>query len=92
MAEHNKEIFYFTYGIDKEESGHPFEGGWTVVEAPDMGRACEIFRGYHPDKVEGRLNCASVYSSEVWGKTSMAQKGLNAGHALWEKITWEVQE
>ena len=59
-----KYVYYFTYGSDKAESGHPYEGGWSVVEAPSMGAAAEIFRAIHPDKHPGRLNCCSVYSSE----------------------------
>ena len=85
-----KRVFYFTFGPDKEESGHPYSGGWSVVEAPNMGAAAEIFRAIHPDKHPGRLNCSTVYSCEVWGTTDMAQQGGNFGHAAWEKITWEV--
>lgn len=85
-----KYVYYFTYGSDKAESGHPYEGGWSVVEAPSMGAAAEIFRAIHPDKHPGRLNCCSVYSSDVWGETIMAQKGSSFGRGCHEKITWEV--
>lgn len=88
----NAEIFYFTYGSDKVESGHPYEGGWTIVEAPDMGSACQIFRAIHPDRYEGRLNCCSVYSAAVWGGTIMAQQGSSFGKACHEKIIWEVYD
>lgn len=60
--------FYFTYGTE----GQPFCGGWTVVEAPDYRAACALFRSYHPDKIEGLMNCSSVYSEEQFMGTEMA--------------------
>lgn len=84
----DKYNFYFTFGSE----GHPYVGGWSVVEAPDMGRACEVFRAYHPDVIEGRLNCCSVYHEETWGSTIMAVKGLNLGAGCHEIIHWEVQK
>lgn len=75
--------FYFTYGI----SGHPFMGGWTVVFADDIDAACLAFRAYHPDKIEGVLNCAFVYDNEQFEKTEMPQKG-NFGYRCREVITF----
>lgn len=85
-----KYVYYVVYGADKEKTGHPYSGGWSVIEAPDMGSADQIFRAVHPDKVAGRPNYQSIYSSDVWGETVMAQQGHNHGHACHEKISWEV--
>ena len=92
MKKNKSEIYYFTYGSDKEESGHPFTGGWTIVEAPDFTAALMMFRAVHPDLIEGKLNCCSVYHAESWGQTIMAQQGHSFGHACHERITWEVYD
>lgn len=63
--------FYFTYGT----TGHPFYGGWTKIEAPNMAIACAIFREIHPDKHEGLLNCCTCYTQEEFVKTSMWARG-----------------
>lgn len=63
--------FYFTYSLH----GQPYVGGWTEVEAPDKHMACEAFRLYHPDKTEGILNCAGIYSEERFMKTEMYRSG-----------------
>lgn len=36
--------YYFTYGAE----GHPFRGGWTVVEARDRDAAVRVFELFHP--------------------------------------------
>lgn len=61
-------IYYFTYGIDE---GYPYKGGWTEVRAPSRGAATTLFRVYHPDRSEGLLNCAWVYTQEEFEKTVM---------------------
>lgn len=73
--------FYFTYGT----SGHPFVGGWTEVEAPDMDSACAVFSAFHPNR-NGLLNCGSVYFENNFRNTSMAERG-NFGAFCHEKIT-----
>lgn len=88
----DKYVYYFTFARDKEESGHPYSGGWSIVEAPDMGSAQKIFNAVHPEKERNRPRCSSVYSSDVWGETLMAQQGHNFGHACHEKISWEVYD
>lgn len=77
------EKFYFTYGME----GYPFYGGWTEIEAEDYNTACNIFRAIHPDKIDGLLNCCSVYSEESFKKTVMGIKGSNLGYSCHEKIT-----
>lgn len=74
--------FYFTYGTE----GQPFCGGWTVVEAPNRVTACAAFRAYHPDKIEGLLNCSSVYDEEHFMRTEMSVSG-NFGFQCHEIIT-----
>lgn len=74
--------FYFTYGTD----GQPFVGGWTEIEAPDVHAACAIFRAYHPDKMQGLLNCSSYYGEASFVNTVMAKEG-NFGARCHERIT-----
>lgn len=74
--------YYFTYGTD----GQPFCGGWTEVEADDSHIACVAFRAYHPDKTEGILNCAYVYTEEQFEKTEMYCTD-NFGYRVHETIT-----
>ena len=73
--------FYFTYGTE----GHPFYGGWTTVEAPTLTDACTLFRMYHPDEIDGLLNCCSVYEESVFHRTRMWADG-NFGHRDHEYI------
>lgn len=75
--------FFFTYGTD----GQPFCGGWTEIEAPDMSTACAIFRAYHPDRREGLLNCADVYTEATFKKTGMDGPDGNFGRHCCERIT-----
>ena len=62
--------YYFTYG-SSIESGYPFVGGWTKIEAPSRRVAIEIFRSLHPDRHEGIVNCCSIYDEERFRETSM---------------------
>lgn len=73
--------FYFTYSLE----GQPFVGGWTLINAPNEEVARSIFRSFHPDRNEGILNCAYVYSEERFQKTKMFKNG-NFGKALRERI------
>lgn len=59
--------YYFTYA----QEGHPFCGGWTEVEAPNGHAACAAFRAYHPDKQDGFINCAAIYSEADFQATKM---------------------
>ncbi len=79
--------YYFTYGSE----GQPFCGGWTEITAPDMRTACEFFRFIHPDKIEGYLNCCSVYSEENFKKSEMYTKG-NFGIFCREKYIIQIQK
>lgn len=74
--------FYFTYGTD----GYPFYGGWTEIEAPNGHAACAAFRAFHPDKIEGLLNCASVYDEDGFCRSGMNSCG-NFYRFCHEKIT-----
>lgn len=75
--------FYYTYGLES----HPFVGGWTEVEAPDIKTANAAFRLFHPDKDKGWLNCCSVYTEEEFKATKMAGPRGNHDHGCWERIT-----
>ena len=75
--------FYFTYGT----SGQPFVGGWTVIDAPDERMACAIFRAYHPDKIDGLLNCSDVYTEKRFKESCMNGPEGNFGHWCHERIT-----
>lgn len=75
--------FYFTYGSE----GQPYVGGWTEVEAPNIHAACGAFRAFHPDKIEGLLNCCSVYPEDIFLDTEMSGPGGNFGYRCHETIT-----
>ena len=77
------QTFYFTYGTE----GQPFYGGWTEIEAPDIHSACAVFRAFHPDKIDGILNCSSVYNEAQFKKTKMADEEGNFGRFCHERIT-----
>ncbi len=74
--------YYFTYGT----SGQPYKGGWTRIDAPDLKSACDIFRFYHPDRVDGFLNCSDVYTEDRFFETGMHKTG-NFGKWEQEIIT-----
>jgi len=75
--------FYFTYGTE----GQPFYGGWTEVVAPNMDIAVAVFRMYHPDKIEGIINCSTIYTEEEFNKTRMAGPDGNFHRFCHEIIT-----
>lgn len=75
--------FYFTYGTD----GQPFYGGWTEVVAPNMDIAVAVFRMYHPDKIEGIVNCSTIYTEEEFKKIRMAGPDGNFHRFCQEIIT-----
>jgi hypothetical protein len=72
--------YYYTFGTDER---FPFYKGYIIINAPDMGAAHRLFRAYHPDRDDSDrcLNCASYYTEEEWGKTSMADGSWGACHA-----------
>lgn len=74
--------FYFTYGRE----GHPYYGGWTVIEAPNDRIAVAAFRAYHPDRHCGLLNCFRVYDEMSFAATGMQVRG-NLGQCCHEVIT-----
>lgn len=74
--------FYFTYGT----GGQPFVGGWTEVEAPDYHSACAAFRAFHPDKIEGLLNCSDVYDEARFELSQMNGPEGNFGRHCLETI------
>lgn len=74
--------FYFTYGTSRQ---YDYQGGWTEVEASDMGTACAAFRAYHPDKSKGIMNCGLVYTEELFKATKMYTEG-NLGAYCHERI------
>lgn len=75
--------FYFTYGTSETM---PYQKGWTKVNAETRSEAIKAFRYFHPDHIEGLINCCSIYervSMEVYG---MLEKG-NFGVFCHEAIT-----
>lgn len=74
--------YYFTYGVE----GHPFRGGWTIVTAPDMDSAVEIFKIFHPCKHGNIVNCAGIYTEKYFIKTEMSRIG-NRGAGTVEEIS-----
>jgi hypothetical protein len=49
--------YIYTFGGDNQ----PYENGYTEVLAPDRKSADALFRAYHPDRIDGVLNCADVF-------------------------------
>lgn len=80
--------FYFTYGTSKSQ---PFFGGWTEVEASDRNAAAYAFRSVHPDKNEGIVNCAGIYSEDEFKTTDMYTNNNNLGYACHERITLKIE-
>lgn len=76
--------WYFTYGSNGADM--PYVGGWTVIEASTYARACTVFRLFHPDRVEGIMNCSWVYSEDTFMRTDMYKNG-NFGAREHEVIT-----
>lgn len=77
--------FYFTYGIgDPEQTGQDYQGGWTEVEAPDVRKAVDIYKAFHPG-VNNLLPCCSVALTDLqMGK--MLTNG-NGGKFCHDRIT-----
>jgi hypothetical protein len=75
------EPFRFTYGTSKI---HPFNAGWTTVEAQSSGIAEALLLQKHP-KVNGKAPYASCYTDDDWCKTYMRNQG-NFGEFEVEKI------
>lgn len=74
--------FFFTYGAE----GQPYVGGWTEVEAPTMKAAAQAFRAIHPDRIPGCINCADVYTEQMFKHIEMFT-GDNLDHRCHEIIT-----
>lgn len=65
--------FYFTYGTDPE---YPFRGGWTLIYAPDINSAAQLFKMYHPNRDDSNcLNCADYYSAANFEKSESYKTG-----------------
>lgn len=75
--------FYFTYGTDLK---YPFQGGWSLIYAPDLRSAQQIFKAVHPNR-EGSdcLNCADYYTAEQFMQTDAFREG-NRGAKCHEVI------
>lgn len=82
----NLKTYYFTYGLGTQD----FSGGWTEVEAPNIDKACEIFREHHPDRCKGELNCSAVYSEGQFKRTMMYAGG-NWGFRCHEVLREETK-
>lgn len=77
-------VFIFTYGTSDTM---PYQGGWSLVYAPDKAAACAAFRAFHPDRTPGILNCSSVYTAEEFEKTTMNGPDGNFNEKCHEVIT-----
>lgn len=77
------EKFYFTYGTDHK---YPFQGGWSLIYAPDLRSAQQIFKAIHPNR-EGSdsLNCADYYTEKEFFQENSFKDG-NRGAGCHEVI------
>lgn len=67
------ERFYFTYGTSP---CFPFEGGWTLVYAPDLHAAIQIFKAYHPHpNGDCLINCSDYYTEEQFEQGDIFRDG-----------------
>lgn len=65
--------YYFTYGTDPE---YPFRGGWTLIYAPDINSAAQIFKANHPNERDSSiLNCADYYTAKEFEKSESYKTG-----------------
>ena len=80
--------FYFTFG---SAAYYPYSGGWVEIEAPDIIVARRVFSAYYPDKIEGILNCADLYTKEQFEKTDMLTEG-NLGKKCHAAISINIFE
>lgn len=69
--------FYFLYGLSLD---YPFQGGWTLIHAPDLDTACRIHQTIypHPDvnkRNNGWVNCANVMAEKEFLETGLVQTG-----------------
>lgn len=70
----NLKPFYFTYGTDEH---FPYQGGWTIVLAPDRHSACELFIHVHPSRYKQAVNCSCIYTQEQFEQTEMYKQNKN---------------
>lgn len=69
--QNNQELkrFYFTFGSDPH---FPFQGGWIIIEAPDIRAAAKIFKVYYPNPHDDNvLNCSDYYTAADFEASSM---------------------
>lgn len=78
--------WYFTYDATANQ---PYIGGWTEVEADSRDEAAQLFCVEHPRARSGRINCAGIYSEEIFRQTRMLAEG-NRGRRCVERIRLEV--
>ncbi len=58
-----KNRYYFSFG---SAECYPYQGGHLIVKADTADKAIEKYRSKYPDKVEGLVNCAFVYTESEW--------------------------
>ena len=65
--------YYFTYGNHPVQ---PFEGGWTLIYAPCMAAAQQLFKMYHPNPDgSGTLTCSCFYTHMEFEQDDMYLTG-----------------
>lgn len=77
--------FYYTYGTNEH---HPFNGGWTEINADSRDIADKIFGIFHPNSPgkENYLNCAFIYDEKTFRNTEMGKRNCNLGAGCQECI------
>lgn len=55
--------YYFTFGTSSQ---FPYHGGYLIVKAHNYDEVVEKYRAKYPDKNEGIINCAFIYTEEEW--------------------------
>ena len=67
--------FFFTFGSSEH---FPYKYGHVIVNANDEETAIKTFRKFYPDKNEGIVNCAFIYSDKEW--IALKDRNLTMAH------------
>ena len=55
--------FYFSFGSDES---YPYPNRYLIVQAKTYKDAVKGFREKYPDRTEGIIHCAFIYTQEEW--------------------------
>lgn len=71
--------YYFVY---TDSGDYPFDAGWTVVYAHDLGEAVEKFNKRHPPREGGACCWKWMFTDGAFQKNDMYLNGSNGRHEV----------